>query len=101
MPKKITFSIPYNGDLDLMRWAIKSGQVYEIYFSGPIKNDYSSAYQNLRGYSPDDIKALISLCAHNGIARNFLMNKSILFLMTLRESFRICGSWMLQGVSPR
>ena len=87
MSKKITFSIPYNGDLDLMRWAIKSGQVYEIYFSGPVGNDYSSVCRNSRGYSPDEIMALVNLCAENGIARNFLMNKSILFFDDLKEIF--------------
>jgi collagenase-like PrtC family protease len=87
MPKKISFSIPYNGDLDLMRWAIKSGQVYEIYFCGPRGNDYSSANPNVRAYSDKEIMALVSLCAQKGIARNFLMNKSILFFEDLKKIF--------------
>ncbi|MBF0618801.1 MAG: U32 family peptidase [Candidatus Omnitrophica bacterium] len=82
---KIKFSIPYNGDIDLIKWAIGSGQVYEVYFSGPVETDYSSAYQNLKTYSSVEIDGLVRLCAQKSIGRNFLINKSILYFENVKK----------------
>ena len=56
-----------------------SAGLFETIIQAPIKT--------CAGIPPDDIKALISLCAQNGISRNFLMNKSILFFDDLKEIF--------------
>jgi len=83
--KRVSFSIPYNGDLELVRWAILTGKVSEVYFSGPAGADFSSPYQNEREYSDSEIRQLVSLCAEHGVARNFLMNRSVMFFDSLKE----------------
>ncbi len=95
MTKRIKYSIPYNGDLDLMRWAIGSGQVYEVYFSGIKGGDFSSPcdHPSVSGQTPaavpgGDITELIELCAAKGIGRNYLLNKSILFFDSVKEILR-------------
>ena len=80
----IKFSIPYNGDLDLVEWAIASGQVYEVYFSGSAETDYKSNYND---YDQNKIKSLVRLCAEKKVGRNFLMNKSILFFNNMKNIF--------------
>jgi len=87
MAKTIKYSIPFNGDLDLMKWAIDSGQVYEVYFTGPKDSDYSSKYQNLRLNTEEQVAELIRYCAKNGIGRNYLMNKSILYFDSVKDIF--------------
>lgn len=76
---EIKFSIPFNGDISLTAWAIKTGKVYEVYFAGAQDNDYSSPYQNLRKDSERKIINLIQLCSQNKINRNLLINKAILY----------------------
>jgi collagenase-like PrtC family protease len=83
MTKRVQYSVPYNGDLELMKWAIASGQVYEIYFSGG--EDYSSGYQNLRKNAESEVGALIKLCAEKGIGRNLLMNKRVLYFDNVKD----------------
>lgn len=82
MSSGIKFSIPYNGDLDLVEWAIASGQVYEVYFSGSAETDYKSEYNM---YNQKEIEKLIRLCAEKKVGRNFLMNKSILFFNNMKN----------------
>jgi len=76
---EIKFSIPFNGDISLTSWAIKTGKVYEVYFAGAGDNDLSSPYQNLRKDSERKIIKLIELCCQNKIKRNLLLNKAILY----------------------
>lgn len=85
MTKTIKYSIPYNGDLELIKWAIQSEQVYEIYFAGPLNQDFSSADKDSHTNTESEIGALIDLCAKSGIERNFLLNKSILFFDNVKD----------------
>lgn len=83
--KKIKFSIPYNGDLNLMKWAINSRQVAEVYFAGPSGFDFSDPYQDLQPHSSRDIFSLIKLCNRNKIKANLLINKRILFFENISK----------------
>ncbi|MFH1691148.1 MAG: hypothetical protein ABIC68_01050 [Candidatus Omnitrophota bacterium] len=74
----IKFSVPFNGDLTLMDWAIKSGKTYEIYFAGEKANNFSSPLENNNKYSHSTLTSLVKLCNRNNIKTNLLLNKSIL-----------------------
>jgi len=87
MLKKVKYSIPYNGDLELMKWAIGSGQVYEVYFGGPAGDDYSSSDRESCGISCEDVMSLVKMCDENGVGRNFLMNKSMLYFENIKKIF--------------
>lgn len=76
---KIKFSIPYNGDLQLMKEAVASGQVYEIYFAGPKNYNFSDPYVGWRCHPDQDIFELLDYCNENNIQLNFLLNKKNLF----------------------
>lgn len=82
---KIKYSIPFNGDLELIRWAISEGQVYEVYFAGPKNKDFSDPYENLQDFSQSDIKILLDICKTNGIRTNLLLNRSTLFFEDAME----------------
>lgn len=77
--KEIKFSIPYNGDLELIKWALESKKVHEVYFSGPEKFDFSDPFENMKKYSFEDLKKLIILCNEEKIKTNLLVNRSIMF----------------------
>jgi hypothetical protein len=85
MAKQVLFSIPYNGDLDLIRWAVSTGQVREVYFSGCGKNDYSRRNEKEIKISIKELKELISFCAANRVGRNLLINKSVMFFDDAKE----------------
>ncbi|MEI8011214.1 MAG: U32 family peptidase [Candidatus Omnitrophota bacterium] len=84
MVNKIRFSIPYNGDIELVRWAIHTGQVAEVYFSGVGRFDYSASHEVISRYSQQELRAVIKLCADQGVGRNLLMNKNILFFESIK-----------------
>ena len=75
----IKFSIPYNGDIDLVKWAIGSKKIYEVYFAGPKGYDFSDPYQELKPHSGKQITGLIKYCNKNKIETNLLINKKTLF----------------------
>lgn len=92
MNKTIKFSIPYNGDLALTEWAIESGEVYEVYFSGFFKHDFSDPYEKMEFHSYNEIKSLIDLCKVNNIKTNLLLNRKTMFfedLSKVRQSIRM------------
>lgn len=76
---RIKFSIPFNGDLDLIRWALDSGQVYEVYFSGPKLLDFADPYEDGNDIKLENILSLIKLCNKNSIETNLLVNKGMYF----------------------
>ena len=83
--KKIKFSIPYNGDLKLVKEAISSGQVYEVYFAGPKGFDFSDSFENNSFYSWREIITLLDYCRRNRVRANLLVNKKIMFFEDLRK----------------
>ena len=78
LKKKILYSIPFNGDLNLIKWAIDSGQVYEVYFAGPEKSDASDPYENAQFHSEKKLAELIRICNRNRVSTNLLINKNSL-----------------------
>lgn len=94
---EIKFSIPYNGDLELIRWAIGSGKVHEVYFVGSKGNDFSDPYEKEMNYASEDIRSLVRLCKSKGVKSNMLINKSVLFFENLDkisgyiESLNVAG----------
>ncbi|QAT16964.1 hypothetical protein BU251_04075 [Candidatus Velamenicoccus archaeovorus] len=82
---KLKLSIPYNNDLALMKWAIATGGIYEIYFAGPEGDDHSNQYLNTRKASSGEIRQLIALCHRHKIKRNLLLNKRINFFDDLKR----------------
>ena len=83
--KKVKFSIPYNGDLKLVKEAISSGQVHEVYFAGPKGFDFSDSFENNSFYSRGEIIALLDYCRRNRVRANLLVNKKIMFFEDLRK----------------
>jgi hypothetical protein len=83
--KKIQYSIPFNGDLGLMEWAVSSGQVAEIYFAGSKGYNFSSPYVSLSPHTEADIADLVSFCKEKKIKTNFLINKNTLFFDDLSK----------------
>lgn len=83
----IKFSIPYNVDFDLMKWAVDSGHIDEIYFAGSRGYDFSSPYQNQNKHTAQEIGRLIRFCAKRGIRKNLLINKSIFFFDNIKILF--------------
>ena len=94
MTKRIEYSIPYNGDIELMKDAIRSGQVYEVYFSGPESREYANGIQH---NSETEIGALVSLCTKKGIGRNLLINRSVVNLNNVKEVFSQIRSLVKYG----
>ncbi|MBI5623315.1 MAG: hypothetical protein HY924_06015 [Elusimicrobia bacterium] len=84
---RILFSIPYNGDLGLVRWASLSGQVCEVYFGGWQGCDFSSAYVGLEPLRYAEVAALARFCRGQGIGTNLLLNKNPLFFDDIRRIF--------------
>ncbi len=81
--KKVKFSIPYNGDIELIKWAIKNKQVEEVYFAGPQGYDFSDPYENEKKHSLYDVSALMRLCNKNKVDTNLLINKNVMFFESL------------------
>ncbi|MFA6318852.1 MAG: hypothetical protein WC943_15695, partial [Elusimicrobiota bacterium] len=77
--RRIRFSIPFNGDLGLVRWAVGSGQVCEVYFGGWRGCDFSSPYVGLEPHRYAEVAALARFCRGRGIGTNLLLNKNPLF----------------------
>jgi len=73
---KRIFSILFNGDLRLTEWAIKSGQVKEVYFSSIINQGFSLKCDN-SGIKGDEgtIKELLAICFKHKIETNLLLNQ--------------------------
>ncbi|MDD3087800.1 MAG: hypothetical protein PHP89_04465 [Candidatus Omnitrophica bacterium] len=83
--KKIKFSIPYNGDLKLVKEAISSGQVYEVYFAGPQGLDFSDSFENHLFHSLKQIIALLDYCRKSHVKTSLLVNKKIMFFEDLKK----------------
>jgi hypothetical protein len=98
MIKKIKFSIPYNGDLKLISWAIKSGQVREVYFASTAEYGFSNPYDHLTDFGDDDLVQLIKICSKNKIETNFLLNKNISFFEDLGKIYKYIK--FLQSAGP-
>lgn len=86
--RRIKFSIPYNGDIDLIRWAVSTGLVYEVYFAGPLDGDFSSKTFKSGDFSIKEIETLLRFCHRERIASNLLINKSVLFFDDVKEIVR-------------
>jgi len=92
-PKGIEFSIPFNSDLDLMKWAIRSGRVYEVYFAGPGQYDFSDPYEESVEFTNKKVFSLVEFCNQNGIETNLLVNKGVLFFENGRAISRYIASF--------
>jgi collagenase-like PrtC family protease len=80
----LRYSIPFNGDWALLRRALASGQVIEVYFAaGPM----DGKVWNLFGADPDasddlgvdDARQLVELCHQQGVRANLLCNAPTLY----------------------
>ncbi|TNF33716.1 MAG: hypothetical protein EP329_08035 [Deltaproteobacteria bacterium] len=83
------FSIPFNGDLDLMREAVASGQVEEIYFSGARDHNVSDWYvdaDEVLSYEQARVEALVALCRAEGVRSNLLLNLASLYFEDLSRA---------------
>lgn len=79
MVKKVKYSIPFNGNLKLMNWAINSGQISEVYFSGPLTHDFADPKEVYQNPPLKKIIQLIKTCNNKNITTNLLLNKRIMF----------------------
>lgn len=80
--KRLTFSIPYNGDIGLTEWALQFEDIYEVYFQAPSLLDRSDPYptdDTTRDYSEEGIVELARLCRDRGVHTNVLCNRALLF----------------------
>jgi hypothetical protein len=82
---RMKLSVPYNNDLSLMKWAIATGGIYEVYFAGPQDDDHSNQYLNTRKASCDEIRELAAFCHRHKVKRNLLLNKRINFFDDLKR----------------
>jgi len=85
----VRFSIPFNGDLELTREAIASGQVEEVYFSASPQHDTSDWYPDPNdrlSYEQARLVALVALCRERGVRSNLLMNLASLYFEDLERA---------------
>lgn len=89
-PPRLTLSIPYNGDLALIEWALQFEDVQEVYFQGPAELDLSDQYPDdpqVRDFSEEGIVKMASLCKSKGVRTNLLCNRALLFFDKLEPFF--------------
>lgn len=85
------FSIPFNGDFDLLEEALRSGYISEVYFSIFTKEELAC---NNYGVSENptiknnlDLQKLSGLCSEYGVGLNLLCNSPSLFYKDLNKLF--------------
>ncbi|OGS11522.1 MAG: hypothetical protein A2234_11300 [Elusimicrobia bacterium RIFOXYA2_FULL_58_8] len=88
---KAKFSVPFNGDLALVKEALSSGRVSEVYFALPGRRSGASDHFVLPGgvdaaYGPL-LPALARICAGFGVRTNLLCNAPSLALTPLTGIF--------------
>jgi len=89
------FSIPFNGDFELLEEALSSGRVMEVYFSAWKKEEFicnhygGSEKPTIRGSG--DVKKLSSLCTRYGAGLNLLCNSPSLFFTDMKALFMAVG----------
>ncbi|MFA6317673.1 MAG: U32 family peptidase [Elusimicrobiota bacterium] len=86
---KPCFSIPFNGDLRLLRDALSSGKVSEVYFQGPSAADLSTLTPPRRT-SPTRraLRQMIGECGKRQVKTNLLCNAASLFFFDFRKALR-------------
>lgn len=78
--KTAIFSIPFNGDLRLMAWAVSTGRVAEIYFAGDGENSSALPLRSPQWLKDErGLQSLVNLCAQNGVKSNLLCNQATLY----------------------
>ena len=89
--KKRIFSIPFNGDLKLMKWAINTGQVKEIYFASlSMKTLSLQCDASPHFYNEDTINELLEICRNKGVETNLLVNQ----LTLIQENMDTCVKYI-------
>ncbi len=87
MSKMKIFSIPFNGDLSLARWAIDTRQVKEVYFSSPsLKRLSLRCDPSPHSYDEKIIIELLNVCRKKGVQTNLLVNQ----ISLIREDMEAC-----------
>ncbi|HBA59621.1 MAG TPA: hypothetical protein DCZ92_02115 [Elusimicrobia bacterium] len=86
---KAKFSIPFNGDLELVKEALASGQVAEVYYALPPGRWGSSDHLVRAAGAPSGapVPALAGLCRAAGVSTNLLCNSPSLALTRLAPLF--------------
>jgi collagenase-like PrtC family protease len=98
MTAKIKYSIPFNGDLSLMKDFLRTGMIYEVYCMGPEGKDLSyKCYQPI--CSKKSVEGLFELAEKYRTRINLLINSPLLsvlnvekavdYTVSLRKKFRL------------
>lgn len=95
--QKIKYAIPFNGDLELIEWAIESEQVSEVYFSGPEKYDFADITCLDKMPSFGKLVQLIDLCNKKNIRTNLLLNKKTMFFENVKKIIRLINAFEKSG----
>lgn len=85
MKPAVKYSIPFNGDLDLMEELAKSGKIYEIYHVGPQNHDLGFRHGELQYKSDHTENLLFKLARKHSIRINLLINCPLLSFRNLKK----------------
>lgn len=85
----VKYSIPFNGDLGLVKDAFKTAMVGEVYFAGTGRNDTGNHWSGARSraISGKTLGTLLRLCRRHGVKSNLLCNSATLFFSDLSRTF--------------
>ena len=90
----VKYSIPFNGDLGLVKDALKTKMVGEVYFAGNGRNDTGNHWSGAisKSISGKTLGTLLRLCRRHGVKSNLLCNSATLFFSDLTSVH--WGMWM-------
>ncbi|MBI5622209.1 MAG: U32 family peptidase [Elusimicrobia bacterium] len=82
------FSIPFNGDLGLLRNALSTGKVREVYLQGPSAADLSTLYARRMRQTRKVFHRVIDACRERRVKTNLLCNAASLFFFDFGKAVR-------------
>ncbi|MBI4677256.1 MAG: U32 family peptidase [Elusimicrobia bacterium] len=85
------YAIPFNGDTRLLKEALRSGQVEEVYFGGPPESNASHCPE-LRNVDGQGLKRALELCRAHHVRTNLLCNAYTLLFKDIAACFKLVRS---------
>jgi len=85
MKPAIKYSIPFNGDLDLMEELLRSGKIYEIYHVGPQSHDFGFQHGESQYSLENTEHRLFKLAQKYNTKINLLINCPLLSFRNLKK----------------
>lgn len=89
---KARYSIPFNGDVQLVKSALETGVIKEVYFGGLHEQDASDYYPDQDKFGPGALNNLVILCKKHNVRTNLLCNSFTLFFQNFKSLFKAVHS---------